>query len=66
MDEMRAELTRAVHLAGGVKAFCRSRGLESHATVSLAMSGKREVSEAVANCCGFFRETTFVKMAGRT
>jgi hypothetical protein len=61
MEEMRAELKRQVAELGGVNEFCRQRGIEHHASVSLAMSGARSVTEAVANAAGFVSETVFRK-----
>ena len=59
MAEMRRVLAEAVERAGGVRAFARKAGLESHAPISLMLAGKREVSEAVANALGHFAETAF-------
>lgn len=66
-DAMLAELRRQVEAAGGVKAWCRKHGIESHSSVSLALSGKRTVEPAVANAAGFFvipAEVTYMKMGG--
>jgi len=63
--DVRAELWRQVQLAGGVRAFCRQKGLESHAAVSLTLAGQREVSEGIANSLGYLKVTVFRKMDGR-
>lgn len=65
MSDMRSELRRHIQKEGGIKAFCRANGFESHAPVSLALAGKREISEALANSLGFFRQTYFIKADGR-
>lgn len=62
MDEMREELRRQVFELDGVNEFCRRRGIEHHASVSLALSGKRPVTEAIANACGYFAQTVFRKL----
>jgi hypothetical protein len=59
MAEMRAELAHQVEHAGGVVAFARLHGLQSHAAVSLMMAGKRPISVAVANALGFIAVTVF-------
>ena len=61
MEEMRAELKRQVAELG-VNEFCRQRGIEHHASVSLALSGKRPVTETIANACGYLAQTVFVPM----
>lgn len=66
MGEMRAELLRQVSVAGGVNAFCRARGIESHTAVSLAIAGHRNVTEALANAIGYIAETTFVRFGELT
>ena len=60
--KMRAELERQVAEAGGVRAFCRRKGIESHAAVSLALSGKRDVSESIANARGYLKISVYRKM----
>lgn len=62
MEEMRDELRRQVAALGGVNEFCRQRHIDSHAPVSLAMSGKRDVTEAVANACGFSSRLCFYRI----
>lgn len=62
MEEMREELRRQIAEAGGVNEFCRQRHIEHHASVSLAISGKRQVTEAVANAAGFVSETVFRRL----
>lgn len=56
--EMIEELRRQVRAAGGLAQWCRAHGV-SHPPVSLMLRGKRPISEAVANACGFIVETTF-------
>jgi hypothetical protein len=53
MDQMRTELRRQVDKAHGVVAWCRTVGIENHAPVSLALSGTRPITEAIANAAGF-------------
>jgi hypothetical protein len=62
MDDLRTELKRRVKEAGGMHEFCRRKGIQGHTGVSLAVSGKREVTEQIANACGFIREVTFRKI----
>ena len=61
MDQMREELKRQVDENGGVREFCRRKGIDNHSSVSLAMSGARQVTEALANAAGFVSETVFRK-----
>lgn len=59
--EMRVELQRQIDASGGIMIWCRARGI-THASVSFMLSGKRPVSEAVANAAGFLMEPTFRKI----
>jgi hypothetical protein len=61
--EMRAELNRQIDAAGGLVAWCRKAGL-SHAPVSLAKHGHRDIPETIANACGFVSEKTFRRIRG--
>lgn len=62
--DMRAVLQNEVLKAGGVREFCRQKGIESHSAVSQALAGKREVSEGIANSLGYLKLTIFRKMGG--
>jgi hypothetical protein len=59
MAEMRKVLAAAVERAGGIRAFARRAGLESHSSIRLMITGEREISEAVGNACGAFREVVW-------
>lgn len=62
--EMRDELARQIGAAGGLRPWCRAKGI-SHAPVALMISGQRQISEAVANACGFICETTYKPLRRR-
>lgn len=62
-DEMRAELKRQVDAAGGLMVWCRVHGF-THPSVSAAIRGERDVSESMANACGFLAQMTFKPMRG--
>ena len=57
-SQMRDELKRQVDAAGGLMAWCRKYD-RSHGPVSDMLRGAREVSEEVANSCGFIMQTVF-------
>ena len=62
MAAMRDELKRHVLAAGGARKWCLKVGIPSHGSVAQAVSGTRDVSEAMANACGYIIETTFRKV----
>lgn len=61
-QEIRAELERQVKAVGGVIEFCKIKGIDSHAPVSLALAGKRPVTEGIAIKMGFVPETMYRKL----
>lgn len=60
-SEMRAELKRQVTAAGGLMVFARMHGIP-HSNLSEALSGRRLISETIANACGYIVQTTFKKI----
>ena len=57
-SQLRVEIGRQIRTEGGLCAWCDARGL-SYSSVSLAVNGRRDVSEAVANAAGFLREISY-------
>jgi hypothetical protein len=57
-SQLRLEIARQIRTEGGLCAWCDARGL-SYSSVSLAVNGRRDVSEAVANAAGFLREISY-------
>lgn len=62
-SEALQEIQRSVNLAGGVKEFARVKGFSSHAPLSLILSGKRDISETIANSIGLMKIQTYRKAA---
>lgn len=60
-SDMRAELIRQVSEAGSASKWARNHGI-SQTSLSLQMTGRRPVSEEVANVCGFVVEPSYRRM----
>lgn len=63
-DVLRA-VSRQCELAGGQAAWAGLRGV-SRTQLCEALSGRRGVTEAIANAAGFVRVTRFVRMGGKS